>query len=103
LAMFIVPEVLWSPVGNLVDSLLQNSNHVQVFRSNFLTSSDNTGLLLFFLFFQLVGIVGSLVLIFQTKINIWIKSFLIFVLVLLFLITGFIFYIGFSLRHGIGF
>jgi hypothetical protein len=103
LAMFIVPEVVWSPVGNLAYSLLQNSNHAQVFRLNFLTSSDNINFLLFLLFFQLIGIIGSLVLIVQAKINLWIKSILIFILLLLLLITGLLFYIAFSLRHGIGF
>jgi hypothetical protein len=103
LAMFVVPEVLWSPVVNLVYSLLQNSNHAQIFRSNFLTSSDNTNFLLSFLILQLVGIVGCLGLIFQAKINTGIKIFLIFVLILLLLITGAVFYIAFSLRKGIGF
>ncbi len=52
LAMFILPELLWSPVENLVYDLLQNSNNVKIFRPNFLTVSDNTYLLLFVLLFQ---------------------------------------------------
>lgn len=103
LAMFVVPEALWSPVGNLVYDLLQSSNHVQVFRSNFLTSSDNLYFLLFFLLLQLVGIFGSLILIFQAKIKLWVKYILVFILILCSFITGFVFYVAFALRHGIGF
>ena len=102
-ALFVVPEVLWSPVGNLVNDLLQNSNEVQIFRPNFLTDSDNTTSLLFVLFIQVVGLVSSLIIVSKLKINIWIKSSVIIILVLFLLVTGLLFYIGFSLRHGISF
>lgn len=103
--MFIVPEVLWSPVSNLVYDLLQNSNNVQIFRPNFLTDSDNTNLLLYFLAFQLVGIVSSLIMALRSKlnINIWLKSLIIFILLVISIINGLVFYIAFSLRHGISY
>lgn len=103
LAMFIVPEVLWSPVVNLVYDLLQNNNNVKVLRPNFLTISDNTTLLLFTLLVQLIGLLGSLVFVFRGKMNLFLKALSVVVLVLLSLITGFIFFVAFSLRHGIGF
>ncbi len=103
LAMFILPELLWSPVENLVYDLLQNSNNVKIFRPNFLTVSDNTYLLLFVLLFQIIGLIGSLIIVFKEKINIWFKLLLILVLTTLLLTTSFIYYIVFSLRHGISF
>ncbi len=101
--MFVVPEMLWSPVITLVYSFLQNSSNVKVFRPNFITNSDNTNLLLFFLAFQLTGLIGALVLILKVKFNLWFKSILILILLLMLIITGLVFYIAFSLRHGIGF
>jgi hypothetical protein len=102
-AMFVVPEMLWSPVINLVYSFLQNSNNVKVFRPNFTTNSDNTNLLIFFLAFQLTGLIGALVLISKAKFNLWVKSILILILLLMSILTGLVFYVAFSLRHGIGF
>lgn len=102
-AMFVVPEVLWSPVGNLISDILQNSNNVIILRPNFLTNSDNTNYLLFFLGIQLIGIVGTLFLTWKIKSNPWVKSILILIILSLAIITGFVFYFAFSLRNGIGF
>lgn len=103
LAMFIVPEVLWSPVENIAYDFLQNSNNVKIFRPNFLTSPDNITILLLFLAFQLVGLISSLILISKSQLNFWFKSLCIIVLILLLIITGAVFYFAFSLRHGISF
>ena len=103
LAMFIVPEVLLSPVGNLIYSLMQNSNNVKIFRPNILTVSDNTNLLLYILLVQLIGVSCSLIFVIKAKVNIWLKLLCIIVLSTFLLITLFIFYIAFSLRHGISF
>jgi len=101
--MFVIPEIFWSPVGNLIYSILQNSNSVKIFRPNFLTDSDNTNLLLFCLAFQLAGLLGTIIFTSKIKYNLWIKSISISILVLLLVIVGLIFYIVFSLRNGISF
>ena len=105
LAIFVVPEALWSPVSNMVNDLLQKSNNVQILRPNFLTNSDNTNLLVFFLGFQFIGVVASLILLMKSKTNIstWLKIFIIITLSLIAIVTGIVFYIAFSLRHGINF
>ena len=103
IVMFTVPEIFWSPVGNSIYTILQNSNSVKIFRPNFLIDSDNTNLLLLCLAFQLVGLIGAIIFASKIKYNLLVKSILILILVLLLLVVGFIFYIVFSLRHGIGF
>ncbi len=102
-AMFVLPEILWSPVGNSVHDFLQDGSSVGVFRPNFLMKPDNSGLLLFCLAFQLVGIISSTILIFKAKINSWVRLFLILVLVILLMVVGLIFLIGFSWHYGTGF
>ena len=102
-AMFVIPEVMWGPVGNVVYSFLQNSNNVQILRPNFLMNPDNMSLLLLVLAIQFLGIISSLILVLKYKFNIILKSLVISVIIVLGVITGFVFYIGFSLRHGIGF
>ena len=71
LAMFLVPEILWSPVVNSVYEWNQNSNHVTPLRDSFLTKSDNIQILsnvLLFQFFALALITIFLFLI-RNKIN----------------------------------
>ena len=56
--MFIVPEVLWSPIGNFYYEFLQSSytNNVQSFRNNFLQNPDNLQSLRFVIFLQFIGL-----------------------------------------------
>jgi|SRR3989344_2968843 len=103
LIMFAMPEILWSPVTNIIYSFLQNSNHVKDFRSNFLTNPDNTTFLLIVLFIQLVGLVLSLVYIMKTTIIARYKISLFLLTLFVSIVTGFAFFIVFSLRNGIGF
>ena len=56
-AMFLVPEVLWSPVGNLIYSLFAptlNGNY-QILRNSFLFDYKYENLLKIVLFLQLTG------------------------------------------------
>lgn len=63
LAMFAVPEALWSPLGNFYYGVVQDSKprgYYHEFRNNFLTDGDNVVLLnlillvqFLFLFFAL--------------------------------------------------
>ena len=66
LAMFIIPELLWSPILNTLYELWQSGNVIP-FRENFIMASDN--LLYFRLvnFMQLVGIVFASVVLFKTS------------------------------------
>ena len=103
LGMFIVPEILWSPVTNVVYGLIQNSNHVKSFRSNFLTNSDYNVFLILFLFIQFIGLIGTFILIKKNNLTYRYKLFLILIILILLIITGFSFFTVFSLSHGIGF
>ncbi len=57
LAMFLVPEILWSPVGNYIYSLVKPTvnGSIQIMRDNFLLHTDNVNLYSTVLFIQLVG------------------------------------------------
>ncbi|OGH81437.1 MAG: hypothetical protein A3F93_04470 [Candidatus Magasanikbacteria bacterium RIFCSPLOWO2_12_FULL_34_7] len=101
--MFLVPEILWSPLWNSIDSLLQNSNNAVIFRPNFLTGSGNINILLLVLAAQFVGLLGMFVTSYKARLNRLLKTAYITVLVLLIISTGFVLFVGFSLRHGIGF
>jgi hypothetical protein len=63
LAMFLVPEILWSPVGNFVYELFQTnqSGGTHPFRQTFLENSDNINSLSVVLFIQLFGIVITII------------------------------------------
>ena len=101
--MFIVPEVIWSPVINLIYNLLQNSNNAKILRPNFLTDTDNLYILLYVLCIQFIGILGSAIIITRGKMSFKFKILLVLPMLVLLLITGLILYIAFSLRRGIGF
>jgi len=101
--MFLVPEILWSPLWNIIDSFLQNSNNIEIFRPNFLTDIDNYNSLLVVLTIQVIGVLGVLILIYKTKLKILLKSLLFLILLLLFIVSGLILYTAFYMRHGIGF
>lgn len=100
---FLIPEILWSPIFNLIYDFLQNSNNVKVLRPNFLTNPDNIYILLWIICLQFIGILSSTIIIAKAKISFKFKILLIFPMLILSFMTGFILYIVFSLRHGIGF
>ena len=54
LAMFAVPEVLWSPVSNVIFGLLKD----MPYRDNLLTGTDNKDLMVFTVFVQFLGTSG---------------------------------------------
>jgi hypothetical protein len=71
IAMFAVPEILWSPVANFYYEFLQSSwtSYVKHFRYNFLQNSDNLNYFKFVIFLQLIGLIGSLILMLKDKNN----------------------------------
>lgn len=104
--MFIIPEILWSPVINVTLGflqMLQGSNHVVEFRSNFLFNSDKTDLLLLCLVFQLAGLIGVISLIYKTGFSLLVKSILIPFLLTVSLAVCFSLYLTFALRNCCGF
>lgn len=101
LAMFILPELLWSPILNIADSVLQNNNNSTIFRPNFLMNLNNTNLLLFVLIIQIVGILGTIVFTIKLKFSKALKVFLLLILLLILIIVILITSLLFSFRHGI--
>lgn len=56
LALFIIPEILWSPTGNLVYAFSQNSNSPSLLRETAIMNSGNVNYLNFVLSVQFVGV-----------------------------------------------
>ena len=88
LAMFIMPEVLWSPVGNTLYSFFQSGKIVsQVFRSNFLLEYRYESLFKIIITMQLIGIVLALFYAIKYRKNIRNLVFWPFVLICLLLVS----------------
>lgn len=106
LGMFLVPEVSWSSVFNVIYSFfmpLENGS-IQVFRQNFLQNRDNINIYSSILFIQFLGLL--LLSVYLAKLNLEIKKWYLWVLVavllILTIITFFIFGLSVQLRS-IGF
>lgn len=100
LAMFLVPEILWSPISNFYFELLQTSKSggTYPFRDNFLQNSDNLNYLKIVILLQFIGLLLSLILIIKNRKwmnKLW-RYLLIALLFILFIITGFALYFVFS-------
>jgi membrane protease YdiL (CAAX protease family) len=54
LAMFLVPEILWSPVSNIIFGLIKD----MPYRNNFLIQTDNRSLLATVIFLQFLSLLG---------------------------------------------
>lgn len=61
LGLFILPELLWSPVGNFIYSLMKPTvnGSVQILRDNILLTTSNNNLYSIVLFIQLLGLFAS--------------------------------------------
>ena len=68
-AMFLLPEILWSPVGNYIYELSQGSGKIIALRSNFITTSTNYSFIWYGLvtLIQLLGLIGCLIYLFVIK------------------------------------
>ena len=107
LAMFIVPEVLWSPVVNYLYQLSQTGKigNTYPFHKTFLDHPDNVNTLSSILFIQFLGLFISAVYLIVLRKNIQNKTALwlsIIILALLSAVTFFVFGLSVSLRN-IGF
>ncbi len=72
-AMFALPEILWSSVGNFLYQFFDTSNNVHPFRDNFLQRSDNIKILGLVLYLQFFGLLLSAFYI--IKLNLVFKKF----------------------------
>jgi hypothetical protein len=104
LAMFLVPEILWSPIGNFYYELLQTtkSGGTYPIRENFLTNSDNVDFLRFILLLQFIGALITLLIAFVSKLNKFAKYFIVILLFVIFLVVGFALYFSVSFNPQIG-
>lgn len=107
LGLFVLPEALWSPVGNFVYSWLMPTvnGSIQTMRNNFLMLNDNVNLYSFVLFIQLLGIFLTFIYLIIIRKNIINKTIYWAILLLAFLlsvVTFFCFGLSITLRH-IGF
>ena len=90
--MFLVPEVLWSPVSNFIYSFYIGGNTPAILRDNFLIHSDYRKLAIVVIFIQCLGVFLGFIfsLKFLTNITKLTISALFFIL---FIISFFIFYV----------
>lgn len=100
-ALFAIPEILWSPVVNVLNDLLQNSNSVVIFRSNFLTTGNHSNLFMFILGLQLLGLIASETSVLRGRQPLGSKVFGSVIFGVLILVTLLAWFIVFSLRRGI--
>ncbi len=97
LGLFIIPEALWSPVGNFIYQLYKNTG--APFRDTFLEDSRNINILSTVLFIQLLGLfVSAIYLVFNNKSikNKWLLWFSVAILLLASVIVFYLF--GFSIK-----
>jgi len=92
LAMFLVPEILWSPILNFYYGIIQGSfpgGHYIELRNNFLANGDYLNILRLVLIVQFLSLLAAFVVLLLSKVN---KFYLkLFTLIILFI---FIFAVG---------
>jgi len=76
IAMFALPEILWSPVVNFVYAFLRGDNASVILRNNFLVQPDYRKLAIFIIFLQCLGSLLSLISIYKTSIKLVYKILL---------------------------
>jgi len=96
IAMFAIPEILWSPVSNFYYELTQTSKSggTHPFRYNFLQSSDNLGYLKFVITLQFIGLLLILFYLLKNKYisNKLIRYLFVVLLTILLVLIGFALY-----------
>lgn len=90
LGMFIIPELLWEPVGNYIYAFIKDVP----FRDNLLMHSDYRNVLIYVLIIQLLGVLLSFILLIKGKLYKNIKGgwMALLFLLILFFISFFILY-----------
>ena len=100
LAMFLVPEILWSPVGNIIFELFQSGNAVSL-RNNFLTNYQHIFIYRFVLILQLSGLLFTSItfLKFNTFKNKFLKYFLYSIFLIFTFLCLIVVYLSFALNN----
>jgi len=94
--LFIIPEILWSSIGNVLYSFFQSGKiNPSIFRNNFLLEYKNESLLKLFIIIQLFSIISAMFCVIKCRKNIplsllWISAFVFSIFLIM---TVFIFYL----------
>ena len=102
--IFIVFEILWSPLLNFFYSFFSPTinGSSQIIRDNFLLKTDNINIYLFVILIQLISLLSCLILMIKIKSsNKTINIMTLFVLIILIILTLFSLLILFYTRNGI--
>ena len=91
MAMFIIPEILWSPVLNFLYTFWKGGNIPVIFRNNLLISSDYRWLAILVIFVQCIGLLLSLVSVLKIRIKIFAKIILFLLFLILFILSLLVF------------
>ncbi len=67
LAMFLIPEILWSPVTNFSYIFFKNSNNTLPLRLNFITQSGTGVLYKVVVFIQLLGLLSIFIMLIKGR------------------------------------
>ena len=92
-AMFLVPEVLWSPVLNFIYSIWVGGNVPMILRDNFLINPDNRNLAITIILIQCIGALLFFILLLKTSINIIFKIILSILFFIFFIFALYVFII----------
>jgi len=101
LALFVIPEVLWSPVGNFYYELSQTSKSggTEPFRDNFLQNSDNLSILKVVLLIQFIGFTLFLYMFWKHRgliSNPYLRYLLVLLFLAIFILSAFSAYFAFT-------
>ena len=105
LAMFAVPEVLWSPVSDFYYEFWQSGKigNIIPLRQNFLNNSDNVGILKLVIVIQLLSLFIAFGILLVAKFNSKIiKRITILLLIILIFLVGFMVLFAFNFNPKIG-
>lgn len=106
LGLFIIPELLWSPVGNFYYEFYQGMKQSTVypFRDNFLQNADNLNILKSALLVQFFGFTLFAYMFWKNRNMIpgpFLRWFLVLLFLVIFVLSGFAAYFAFSFNPDI--
>jgi len=93
IAMFALPEILWSPVGNFLYTFWKGGNIPAILRDNFLISSDYRRTAIVVILLQSLGALISSILIYTSSIKIGYKVLLSILFFIFFLLSLGVFFV----------
>lgn len=90
-ALFTIPEILWSPVVNFMYTIYRGGNVPSILRDNFLVHSDYRRLAIMIIFLQSMGALFTLFIVCRSSASIIARIFLSFFVFILFILSFFVF------------